>query len=119
MGEAVARQTEEDYQMINDHGVIEGCESIVFGERHNAAVKVGEHEGRWYYATSVSLPTCGHGYAPGPKWKNPSFATRQEAVDAGKEELVTSLQKVIDAPHNTDSDKRAAQEILGLINATR
>ncbi len=45
----------------------------------------------WLFAWSYSLSQCGAGFAPALKWRDTLRPTRQEAVDAARQDMAKSM----------------------------
>lgn len=83
---------------VNDCNIVVDADKIVFGKRKGYCIptieiKVAEHKGRWFMALSGQLPHegFGRGVSITEGDYNPSYASRDSAVEQGKKQALDWL----------------------------
>lgn len=103
--------------MVNAHGVIVDYERIRFTQL--AHVGVGEHEGKWYHCINYTLALQGHGYAPSINSRRTAHGSKEDAIEAGKEELLKRCDEIINGRHTPTSDHKGATDVKDALLASR
>lgn len=112
--------TEETTAAIapNEHGVLEVDPTFSYETKKvTADVAVVEYEGRWYHGTHCEVKGAGaHGGLPSVNRPSGGSATAEEELDYAKQELIGSLESIVQShPGTRPAVKKAIIWAEGLV----
>lgn len=111
---------------VNDHNMIIETEEVCFGTTRQACtsvaeIRVGRYGRKWFLGLSMNLPHegFGRGVKAIESERNPAFASREEAIEAGKNEAIAWLSSRVSKGELLETHEAIALKCIQEIESSK